>query len=263
MKEIDYKKLCVEVKKVALEAGAFIAQEHETFSPDDIEYKGEQNLVSYVDKGAEEIVVAGLRRLLPEAGFITEEGTATYNEEQMKWIIDPLDGTTNFVHGLPPYCVSIGLMDGDEMVLGVVYEVTHKELFYAWQGSSAYMNGEKISTSEVKRMEDAIVAVGFSHQVVKELPKILEKMQWYQYHTNGIRRLGSATADLVYVACGRIDAYSQIKLASWDVAAGAFILQRAGGRVSDNSGGDDYIFGGEIVATNGYLFDEFLETVNS
>lgn len=259
---IDYEKLCKEVQEVALKAGQFIAQEHETFSADDIEYKGEQNLVSYVDKEAEVIVVEGLRRLLPEAGFITEEETASHSDERLKWIIDPLDGTTNFVHGLPPYCVSIALMDGEELVVGVVYEVTHREMFYAWKGSDAYLNGEKIEVSNVEKLEDSLIAVGFSHSVADMHPDVLEKFLWYQLNTNGIRRLGSATADLVYVACGRLDGYLQERLSSWDVAAGALIVERAGGRVSDYSGGDDYIFGGEIVATNAKIYDQFLDTID-
>lgn len=258
---IDFKNLCTKVIEVAREAGEFIATEREGFSRSDIEYKGEQNLVSYVDKGAEKIVVDGLKRLLPEAGFITEEGTATHSDERYKWVIDPLDGTTNFVHGLPPYCVSIALMDGDEIVIGVVYEVTHDEMFYAWSGSDAYLNGEIISASDVKTIEDSLIAVGFSHSVIDELPDILNKMAWYQKNSNGIRRLGSAAADLVYVACGRLDAYSQIKLAAWDVAGGALIAMRAGAIVSDNSGGDNYVFGGEIVAANPHVYKEFLKTV--
>lgn len=257
---LSYSEICRKVEVVARRAGEFIAAERENFSFDKVEFKGAHNLVSYVDKGAEKIIVEYLRELLPEAGFITEEGTATCTDEHLKWIIDPLDGTTNFVHGLPPYCVSIALMEGDEVVVGVVYEVTLGEMFTAWKGSQAFCNGKPIEVSKVREMSNALIAVGFSYSALAD-DSYLERVANYQRTTDGIRRLGSATADLVYVAKGRVDAFSQIRLKAWDVAAGVLIAQRAGAIVTDYSGGNDYIFGGEIVAANPYIHGEFLKSV--
>lgn len=257
----DYGKLCNEVCLAAREAGKYIAEQRKTFSFGSVEFKGAHNLVSYVDKEAERMLVEIVSEIVPEAGFITEEGTATDQGQRMKWVIDPLDGTTNFVHGLPPYCVSIAMMDGPEVVVGVVYEVTLRETFYAWKGSAAYLDGEVITASDVRSMDHALIAVGFSHSALKGVPGFLDKVSWYQVNTDGIRRVGSAAADLVYVACGRFDAFCQVNLSPWDVAGGAFIAQRAGAVVTDNSGGDDFIFGREIVAANRHIHPEFLKTV--
>ena len=258
---MDYKALCARVVDVARRAGEYIASQREGFNFSDVEFKGVQNMVSYVDKGAERMIVDDLRELLPGSGFITEEGTASGRGERYTWIIDPLDGTTNFIHGLPPYCVSIALSEGNELVIGVVYEVTHGEMFYAWKGSDAFMNGRRIAASTTDKMENALIAIGFSYATIMEVDDFLDSIAYYQKNTNGARRLGSATADLVYVACGRFDAFAQAKLSPWDVAAGAFIAQRAGAVVSDYSGGDNYIYGCEIIACTPKIYEEFRKTV--
>lgn len=258
---LDYRDLCLTACEVAKTVGKYIEGERANFSFDKVEFKGAQNMVSYVDKEAEKMIVQRLRRITPMAGFITEEGTAKASHEQYKWIIDPLDGTTNFIHGLPPYCVSIALMDGDHLVLGVVYEITRNELFYAWRGSDAYLNGFKIRVSDVDKFENSLIAIGFSYSTTSEVEDFTSSIAYFQKHTNGVRRIGSATADLVYVACGRFDAFSQVKLSPWDVAAGAFIAECAGAKVTDFSGGDNYVFGQEIIASNPYIYDEFAAKV--
>ncbi len=258
---MNYEELCGKVREIALRAGRYIAAQRETFTFDKVEFKGAHNLVSYVDKQTEQMVIAALRELLPEAGFIAEEGSATYKGERYKWVIDPLDGTTNFVHGLPPYCVSLALMDGDEVVVGVIYEVTLGEMFYAWKDSDAYLNGRKITVSKVDQLENALIAIGFSYSALTGSEGFLDKIAWYQLHTDGIRRLGSAAADLAYFACGRVDAFTHVRLSPWDVAAGALIAERAGAVVTDFSGGRNFIFGGEIVAANPMLYDEFVKTL--
>lgn len=259
---MDFEKICSRVREIAGEAGRYIAQQRESFSFEDVEFKGAHNLVSYVDKEAEKMIVARLRELLPEAGYITEEGTATSDGERYRWVIDPLDGTTNFVHGLPPYSVSLALMDGDEVVVGVVYEVFSGEMFWAWKGSGAYLNGKKISVSNVKKMENALVAVGFSHNMLRNVEGYVETIAEYQKTTDGIRRIGSAAVDLAYVACGRFDVFSQTNLAPWDLAAGVLIVRQAGGVVTDYGGGDNYIFGRELVASNPHIHAEFMKTVS-
>lgn len=258
---MDYKGICLEVCEIAREAGHYIAIERKQFSTERIEYKGAQNLVSYVDKTAEKMIVERLKRLLPESGFITEEETETAVSQHFTWIIDPLDGTTNFVHGLPPYCVSIGLMEGSEMVVGVVYEVTLDELFYAWKGSEAWLNGQKIHCSACEKLDNALVAVGFSYASNETMERHLAQIAFFQRSSNGVRRIGSSTADLVYVAAGRFDVFFQTRLSPWDVAAGALIAERAGAVVTDYEGGGDYVFGTGIVAVAPGLRDEFMETL--
>lgn len=250
-------KICQEVIKIAKKAGAFIAHERINFDLKRVELKGKANFVSYVDKKAEEIIVDGLRKLLPDSGFITEEGTAFASGERYRWVIDPLDGTTNFIHGMPPYAVSIALMDEEEIVVGVVYEITRDECFYAWKGSKAMLNGQEIHVSEAAATSEALVATGFPYGEVINSDSFLETIQYLMVHSQGIRRLGSAATDLSYVAAGRFEAFWEVNLHAWDVAAGALILRQAGGKVSDFHGTNNFLFSGEIVAGNSNYFDEF------
>lgn len=255
---IEYQGICERVRSVARRAGEFIAEQRATFTYDRVEEKGEHDLVSYVDKEAEKMVVAELRNILPEAGFITEEGTIRQAEgERLRWIIDPLDGTTNFIHGLPPYCVSIALAEGDELVVGVVYEAFSRECFYAWKGSEAWLNGQRIRVSTIDRFERTLTAVGLSHSSKETIDPLLTAMGILLHETSGIRRIGSAAIDLCYVACGRVDGFFQQNLSPWDVAAGALIARCAGARVTDFSGGDDYVFGREILAANPSVYGDY------
>lgn len=258
---IDYREICLKVCDIAREAGEYIAGERKVFSHDKVQFKGEQNLVSYVDKEAERMIVSQLNKLIYGTGYITEEGTATHANEYLKWIIDPLDGTTNFIHGLPPYCVSIALMEGDEIVIGVVYEVTLKEIFYAWRGSPAYHNGYIANVSQITELKHSLIAVGFSHKSITGIDGFLDTMAYFQKNTNGIRRLGSATADIVYVACGRFDGFFQANLAPWDIAAGAFIAKAAGAMVTDYKGGDDWLFGERLIVSNPCIYGDILDKV--
>ncbi len=256
---MDYREICLNVCDLARRAGAYIAEQHKTFTYDRVEYKGAQNLVSYVDKQTEKMIVEHLKELTPEAGFITEEGTESQADEKqsLKWIIDPLDGTTNFVHGFSPYCVSIALQADGQLVLGVIYEVTRDELFYAWRGSYAYLNGIRIQVSKATKLENSLIAFGFSYELLSKESGFIDSLIELQNTTNGIRRVGSAAADLAYLACGRCDAFFHAKLSPWDVAAGALIAQQAGARVTDYSGGNNYLFGRQIIACTPAVYDEF------
>lgn len=259
---MDLEKLCFDVQHLAKIAGAFIAGEREKFDLEDVEVKGKANFVSYVDKQAEELIVDGLFKLLPGSGFIAEEGTAISADEKYKWIIDPLDGTTNFIHGLPPFAVSIALMENEELVLGVVYEITQDECFYAWKGSKAYLNGTEIKVSTASTTTDSLIATGFPYTAFEKLESYLASMRFFMIHSHGLRRLGSAATDMAYVAAGRFEAFYEHGLKPWDVAAGTIILRQAGGKVSDFNGGDKFLFNGEMVASNGSYFDEFYDIVH-
>ncbi len=256
-----YKELTLATCEIARTSGLFMAEERKTFNDSKVETKGLHDLVSYVDKESEKRIIAELQKLLPESGFIAEEGTTDIRGERFNWVIDPLDGTTNFIQGVPIYAVSIGLLDGDELVLGVVYEVGRDECFYAWKDGGAYLNGEPIRISDRADIHDALLATGFPYNDFSKLDEYLELLKWTMTHARGVRRLGSAAADLAYVACGRFDAFWEYDLKPWDVAAGAVLVKEAGGVVTDYHGGENYLFGREIVASNNLLDEIILEKI--
>jgi myo-inositol-1(or 4)-monophosphatase len=261
---MDFEKICAGVCDLARETGKFIKEESKKFSVDKIEVKGSNNFVSYVDKTAEKRIINGLLKLTPDAGFIAEESSETDKSgKKLKWIIDPLDGTTNFIHGLSPYSISIALMDGNELVIGVVYEVGLSECFYAWKGGKAFLNGSEIKVSEVSQVKDSLIATGFPYYDYSKVVPFLDSLNHFFVNSHGVRRLGSAAVDLAYVACGRFESFYEYGLHPWDVAAGAFIIQQAGGKVTDFSGADNYVFNGEIIATNNNIYSEFYRDVTS
>ncbi len=257
----DYKEICLKVTGLTSEVRKFILGERKNFKSDSIEKKGHNDLVSYVDKKAEEIIVAELKKILPEAGFITEEKTSEIKGAQFNWIIDPLDGTTNYIHGMPCFCISIALMNYNDLVIGVVHELNFDECFFGWQNGGSYMNGNRIYVSHIKKLSDSLMATGFPFQNYKRMKPYMEIFDYCMHHTHGLRRLGSAAADLAYVACGRFEGFYEYGLNSWDVAGGSLIVIEAGGTVTDFSGGNNFIFGEEIIATNALITEEFLSVV--
>ncbi len=254
-------KLCLDVCNLTKKVGVFIKNERKKFSVESIEIKGKNDFVSYVDKTSEKQLIKGLSVLLPEAGFIAEEGTSTKTGKVYNWIIDPLDGTTNFIHGMPCFAISIALMRDNKIVLGVIYEINLDECFFASEGSKAYLNGEEIGVSKSATLADSLLATGFPYHNFERHGEYMDLFKHFMKHTHGLRRLGSAATDLAYVACGRFDGFYEYGLQPWDVAAGAFIIQQAGGIVTDFKGDDDYIFGKEIVAGNKLCFKEFLNSI--
>lgn len=255
---MNLENVCKEVTRITKEVGAFILRERKNFRQESVEKKGHNDLVSYVDKTAEKMLVEKLAPLVPEAGFITEEETSSTRGIRYNWIIDPLDGTTNFVHGLPCFCISIAMTDGNVPVIGVVHELNLDECFYAWKGGGAWLNGSKISVSKTATVSESLLATGFPYHNYDRMKPYMEVFDHLMRHSHGIRRLGSAAADLAYVAAGRFEAFYEYGLNAWDVAAGAFIVTEAGGVSSDFSGGENYIFGKEIISANAEMFDEFL-----
>lgn len=252
-----YQQLTHATCDIARTVGQFIANERTRFDETKIESKGLHDLVSYVDKESEIQIINELQLLLPESGFIGEEGTNDKFGERFNWVIDPLDGTTNFIQGVPIYAVSIGLLDGDELALGVIYEVGRNECFYAWKDGGAYLNGAKIQVSNRNDIHDALLATGFPYSDFSQMDEYMKQLKWAMKNARGVRRLGSAATDMAYVACGRFDVFWEYDLKPWDVAAGAVIVKEAGGSVFDYNGGSDFLFGKEIVASNG-LLDELI-----
>lgn len=251
------------VMEVCGKVGEFIFTEGSNFDLTRIEQKsGFNNLVSYVDKEAERRLVTVLQKILPEAGFITEEGTVEQSKShEYNWIIDPLDGTTNYLHGLPIYAISIGLTRGNKTILGVVYHVVRKECFHAIEDGNAYCNDKIIKVSSIPTLQESLLATGFPYYHFDKRDMYLDIIKEFLENTHGIRRLGSAAIDLAYVACGRIEGYFEYNLNAWDVAAGALIVQQAGGKVTDFKGGNDYLFGGELCAGNNNIHGEMLDLV--
>jgi myo-inositol-1(or 4)-monophosphatase len=254
-------KVARQVIEIAKEAGGFIREQRKTFTPDKIEIKGLNDLVSYVDKTAEQLIVSGLQKVLPEAGFITEEKTIDKISDQYNWIIDPLDGTTNFIHGLPVYSVSIALQEYDKLVVGVVYEINQDECFYAWEGSLAYLNGNEIRVSSSPAINKSLLATGFPYFDFSKQPAYIALFTELMQSCHGLRRLGSAAVDLAYTACGRFDGYYEYNLNPWDVAAGILIVRQAGGDVVNFKGGHECLSARELLATNGRITAELLRTI--
>ena len=258
---MELKQLTHSVIEIAKEAGEFIRQQRKTFSPDKIELKGLNDLVSYVDKTAEQIIVAQLEKLLPEAGFVTEEKTINKTGERYNWIIDPLDGTTNFIHGLPVFSVSIALQEGDELIAGVVYEINLDECFYAWKDSPAYLNGRIIKVSDNNTLSNSLLATGFPYYNFEKQKGYIELFTELMRSCHGLRRLGSAAVDLAYTACGRFDGYYEYNLNPWDVAAGILIVRQGGGDVVNFKGGHECLTHRELLATNGKITGEMLTAI--
>ena len=233
----------------------------------DIEVKGLNSLVSHVDKTAEARLVQGLGALLPEAGFLAEEGTAGASDEaRFRWVVDPLDGTTNLIHGLPVFCVSVALVDGHQPVVAIVYDPNRDECFTAWQGGGTHLNGKPVRCANQSQLSDALVATGFPHWDFDRMDHYLQALTAYARGSRGIRRMGSAAIDLAYVACGRFDLFFEYSLQPWDIAAGLLLVQEAGGitcTFSGDSGAELMLSGTETFAAAPRIAEEGLAVIRS
>ncbi|MBN2299460.1 MAG: inositol monophosphatase [Deltaproteobacteria bacterium] len=236
-------------------AGLFI---HENFGLDlKVEHKGRIDLVTRVDMQAQQIIIQEIEKHFPDHGIVAEEGIRKEKESPFVWFVDPLDGTVNYVHGIPIFCVSLALYKRDEPYLGVCYNPISGELFWAQAGKGAYLENKAVGVSHTDKLVDALIVTGFPYSsddmqsLIGRFSRILQEVQ-------GIRRLGSAALDLCYVACGRFDGFWESGLQSWDTAAGAVIVQEAGGRVSSFSGSVFSPLRGEIVASNSLIHEKLI-----
>ena len=250
------------VCQVAREAGAYIRKERASFSVEKVERKHAHDYVSYVDKGSETFIVSKLREIVPEAGFITEEGSAGHTDEQYVWVVDPLDGTTNFIHGFAPYAVSIALCKGREIVVGVVYEIVSDECFYAWQGGKAWVNDKPLHVGK-SEINDALLCLQLPYNSDAYKPVIKQLIDHFYGDVGSIRMIGSAAIALCYVAAGRLDAYAERYIGQWDYMAGALIVKEAGGRVTNYDGEDYFMEGDSVVATNGVVHQALQDAVRA
>ena len=250
------------VSNLSADVSEFIKQELNRVQRNEIETKSLNSLVSYVDKEAETRLVSGLSKLIPEAGFITEEDTEDQPDNEYVWVVDPLDGTTNFLYRIPHFSISIALMHNNEPVLACVYEVMQDTAYTAVRGQGAWENNKKIQVSH-NPPEEALVVTGFPYEREGGLDERLKVLKYCLTHYRGMRRLGSAALDLAYVAAGKFDIYYENTLNIWDIAAGALLVQEAGGLVSDYQGKQAYLQTGGIVASSPHLHPDILHEVSS
>ena len=226
-------------------------------SPITIEYKGEVDLVTVADREAEALITRELGKRWPEHNILGEEGTRTETGSAYRWYVDPLDGTTNFAHGYPVFCVSLGLEKDGELIAGVICDPTRCEVFAAEQGSGTFLNARRVSVSPTRKISESILGTGFPSHKRHQNPNI------HFYHqltlrSHGVRRAGSAALDLCYVACGRYDAFWEFNLNPWDTAAGVLLVQEAGGTVTNFTGGPFSIDSRQVLASNTLLHAELL-----
>lgn len=252
-----------ETLRICKEVGRFIRLEQSRLTNAGIDSKGPNDFVTYVDKAAESLLVSELSSLIEHSGFLTEENTVSQEEKPIRWIIDPIDGTTNFIHGLPMYTISIGLEINGVTRMGVVLDVSREEAFHAIHGEPAFMNEKEIKVSNRSTLKESLLVTGFPYKDEGKLTAWLELFRSLLQNSHGLRRLGSAALDLAYVACGRFEAFYEYGLNPWDVSGGAFIVQQAGGAVSDFNGTPDFLHGKSIIAGNGKINDELMRIIQT
>ncbi len=236
-------------KKAALAAGRLLMGSYGKLSRSQIHLKSKNDFVTELDRKSEKLITSMIRRSFPRHAIQGEEGGMAKGDDAL-WIIDPLDGTANYIHQFPMFSVSIGVMAGGKLQAGVIYDPLHRELFSAVRGKGAYLNGNKIRVSGVPRLADAMMVTGIPFRARGRFDEYMRTFRQISLASAGMRRGGSAALDLAYVACGRLDGFWEINLSPWDIAAGALIIQEAGGKVTDMWGGAGYLESGDILASN-------------
>jgi myo-inositol-1(or 4)-monophosphatase len=227
----------------------------------EVRSKHVNDFVTQVDKAAEEAIMDVVRKAYPEHGFLAEESGSSGGETEYRWIIDPLDGTTNFIHGFPQYCVSIAVEQRGALTHAVVYDPTRNELFTASKGRGAFLNDRRVRVSKCVRLQDALVGTGFPFKEVSRLDLYTRQLKKFMQTSAGVRRAGAAALDLAYVACGRLDAFWELGLSPWDMAAGALLIQEAGGLVADIKGESGFLESGDIAAATPKIFPTLIEAL--
>lgn len=257
--DLDF--LTEEVKKLARQTGEFLKKERLSFDRSRVEQKAAHDYVSYVDKASEKRIVERLHELLPEAGFIAEEGSGSLEEQEYCWVVDPLDGTSNYIHDCTPYCVSIALRNREEILLGVVYECGREELFWANKDSRAYLNGKEIYVSDQSVLDQSFIELGFPYKAENYRSFALGLIQDLYGHVGGLRLMGAAAAEICYIAAGRFEARVEAFIGPWDIAAGYIILKQAGGKMTGFDGNPDCLGAKEVFASNGKVHEDLLKVL--
>lgn len=247
-------------EEAARKAGRYILEKAGNFGK--ISYKGAVNLVTEVDKKAEEIIVSHLKKKFPDDSILAEEsGFQKQKGNGCKWIIDPLDGTTNYAHGLGIFCVSIGLERNGAVIAGVVYDPARDELFYAAKGKGAYLDKKRIHTSKISRLSKALLVTGFAYNIREAKYTNIDNFRKFLLVSQAVRRTGSAAIDLCYVACGRFDGFWEVGLNPWDTAAASLIAEEAGATLTDFNGKTYSIYNKQILASNGRIHKQMLDVL--
>jgi myo-inositol-1(or 4)-monophosphatase len=244
--------------KVARTAGQYLLEHMGKIAGENIDEKGRNDFVTFVDHQSEKLIVDEIHLHFPSHKILAEEGSEGSTTGDYRWIIDPLDGTKNFIHDIPIFSISIALEYQSQLMLGVIYDPVHDELFSAETGNGAYLNGKKIQVS-ARDFPESLLATGFPHKYKRFLPQYLLCFEEIFLNCSGIRRCGSAAIDLCYTAVGKFDGFWELGLSVWDMAAGSLIIREAGGLVSDFQGGESYLESGFIVAGNAKVHQKILE----
>jgi myo-inositol-1(or 4)-monophosphatase len=247
--------------KAARRAGAIIERAAVGGVALDVRSKQRADFVTQIDRAAEQAVIDLVRKSYPAHTIVAEESGRLPGSDDTCWIIDPLDGTTNFIHGFPQYCVSIAVRQAGKTAHAVVYDPAKNELFTASRGRGAFLDDRRIRVSRCRRLEDALVGTGFPFKELSRLDPYLRQLGKMMASSAGVRRAGAAALDLAYVAAGRLDAFWEMGLSSWDMAAGALLIQEAGGLVGDFSGEDRFLDTGDIAAATPKIFPQLLESL--
>jgi myo-inositol-1(or 4)-monophosphatase len=250
---VDYLETAIDLSRAAGDVLNYYAGREKI-----VEFKGQANLVTAADRKSEELIIGGILARYPLHSVLAEESGVTQPGAPVQWIIDPLDGTTNFAHGYPFYCVSIAVEENGEIVCGVVYDPVRDELFTAARGSGAFCNGEPIRVSDVDALSQALLITGFPYNFRERLQTVISQFEKFLVASQAVRRGGAAALDLCYVACGRLDGFWELHLQPWDTAAGRIILEEAGGKVTNFKGSPFSIYMKEILASNGRLHEEMM-----
>lgn len=247
-----------ELIECAVEAAhlAGACQRHRFTTPLEVDLKGAKDLVTEVDRESERLIVEHILHRFPDHSIVAEEGHYPSGSADIRWVIDPVDGTTNYAHGFPWFCCSIGVLAGNQLVAGVVFNPVQQELFTALRGEGAFLNGRRIRVSQRAPLSGALLGTGFPYDCATDPANNFANFIAFQKAARGIRRAGAAALDLAYVAAGRLDGFWELKLKPWDVAAGVLLVAEAGGRVSTFDGSPYDVFTDRIVASNGLIHDE-------
>lgn len=250
-----YKKVAAQA---ALESGLFIKRSLGKIGK--LSYKGKHNIVTDIDRRSEKMIIKRLLSAFPNHSILSEESLPKFGSSPYKWIIDPIDGTTNFVHGFPFFCVSIALEKENEIIVGVVYDPMRDELFSAESGRGAYLSNKRIRVSRASKLSEGFLATGFSYGI-KMTDKNITNFKHFLVRTLAIRRAGSAALDMSYVACGRFDGFWEMALHPWDTAAASLIVKEAGGRVTKFDGSPYSCYDKNVIATNGRIHKDMLKVL--
>lgn len=245
--------------EAAKEAGKFL--KHNLGKVREINLKSgqERNLVTEIDKKAEDLIVGIIKKHFPNHDILAEESGSEHGKKSdYRWIIDPLDGTTNFTHGLPIFCVSIGLEKKGELIAGVIYDPNLNELFSAEKGRGAFLNGRRLRVSQTQKLKQSLLVTGFPYDIAENPDNCIEHFVNFLVTAQAVRRMGSAAIDMAYVAAGRYDGFWEVNLNAWDMAAGVLLIREAGGKVTDFSGNEIDIYKKQVVASNGLIHEEML-----